>query len=321
MNQICKDIQSYGLVPVIKIEDVSKAVPLAKALCDGGLPVAEVTFRTKCAAEAISLMAKAYPDMLIGAGTVLTIEQAKAAVDAGAKFIVSPGFNPKVVGYCVENNIPIVPGTSRPSDVEAALEFGLDVVKFFPAEAAGGIPMLSSLSGPYGNLKFMPTGGIDDKNLLNYLNLKNVIACGGSFMVNNSYIADNRFDLVTADVRNAMSAMLGFKLAHIGVNCENEDEAKKAAALMQTMFGMTAKEGNSSVFAATDFEFMKTPYLGKNGHIAIATNFIDRAVAYFKRNGFKFNEESAKYNDKGGLVAIYFEDDFFGFAIHLVQKK
>ena len=118
-----------------------------------------------------------------------------------------------------------------------------------------------------------------------------------------------------------MSAMLGFKLAHIGVNCENEDAAKKAAALMQTMFGMTAKEGNSSVFAGTDFEFMKTPYLGKNGHIAIATNFIDRAVAYFKRNGFKFNEESAKYNEKGGLVAIYFEDDFFGFAIHLVQKK
>lgn len=321
MNQICKDIESYGLVPVIKIEDTSKAVPLAKALCDGGLPVAEITFRTKCAAEAIRLITNEYPDMLVGAGTVLTTEQAAAAVNAGAKFIVSPGFNPKVVGYCVENNIPIVPGTSRPSDVEAALEFGLDVVKFFPAEAAGGVPMLSSLAGPYGNLKFMPTGGIDDKNLLSYLSLKNVIACGGSFMVKNAYIAENRFDLITADVRNAMSAMLGFKLAHIGVNCEDSEAALKAAALMQTMFGMSVKEGNSSVFAGTDFEFMKSPYLGKNGHIAIQTNFIGRAVDYFKRNGFKFNEASAKYNDKGALAAIYFEDDFFGFAIHLVQKK
>ncbi len=321
MNQICKDIESYGLVPVIKIEDTSKAVPLAKALCDGGLPVAEITFRTKCAAEAISLITKEYPDMLVGAGTVLTTEQAAAAVNAGAKFIVSPGFNPKVVGYCVENNIPIVPGTSRPSDVEAALEFGLDVVKFFPAEAAGGVPMLSSLAGPYGNLKFMPTGGIDDKNLLNYLSLKNVIACGGSFMVKNAYIAEDRFDLITTDVRNVMSAMLGFKLAHIGVNCDDQQAALKAAALMQTMFGMSVKEGNSSVFAGTDFEFMKSPYLGKNGHIAIQTNFIGRAVDYFKRNGFKFNEASAKYNDKGALAAIYFEDDFFGFAIHLVQKK
>ncbi len=321
MNQICKEIASYGLVPVIKIEDASKAVPLAKALCDGGLPVAEVTFRTSCAAEAIAAMAKAYPDMLVGAGTVLTTEQVDAAVAAGSKFIVSPGFNPKIVKYCVDRNIPIVPGTSRPSDVEAAIELGLDVVKFFPAEAAGGIPMLSSLGGPYAGLKFMPTGGIDEKNLLDYLKLKNVLACGGSFMVKNKYIAENRFDLITEDVKNAMTAMLGFKLAHIGVNCENADEALASAKLLETMFGFKAKEGNSSVFSDTQFEFMKTPYLGKNGHIAISTNFIGRAVDYFKRNGIKFNEESAKYNDKGALAAIYFADDFFGFAIHLVQSK
>ena len=320
MNQICKDIQSYGLVPVIKIEDVSKAVPLAKALCDGGLPVAEVTFRTKCAAEAIALMAKAYPDMLIGAGTVLTIEQAKAAVDAGAKFIVSPGFNPKVVGYCVENNIPIVPGTSRPSDVEAALEFGLDVVKFFPAEAAGGIPMLSSLAGPYGNLKFMPTGGIDEKNLLNYLNLKNVIACGGSFMVKDSLISEGKFSEITALTRAAVNKMLGFELAHIGVNCADKDAAIKTATLISTLFGMDVKTGNSSTFVGKAFEMMHEPYLGANGHIAIATNFIERAVAYFKRMGIAFNEESRKTDAKGNLKAIYFADEFAGFAIHLVQK-
>ncbi len=321
MDQICKEIGSYGLVPVIKIEDASKAVPLAKALCDGGLPVAEVTFRTKCAAEAIRLMTNACPDMLIGAGTVLSVEQADQAVSAGAKFIVSPGFNPKVVKYCVDNKIPIVPGTSRPSEVEAAIELGLDVVKFFPAEAAGGIPMLSSMNGPYAGIKFMPTGGIDEKNLLNYLKLKNVLACGGSFMVKNQYISEDRFDLITADVKLAMTTMLDFRLAHIGVNCDNAEEAKKAAALMETMFGFAAKDGNSSVFADTALEFMKSPYLGSKGHIAISTNFIDRAVDFFRRKGIEFNDESAKYGDKGTLNAIYFKDEFFGFAIHLVQKK
>ncbi len=321
MDKICKKIASYGLVPVIKIEDVNKALPLAKALCDGGLPVAEITFRTDCAAEAIALITKEFPEMLVGAGTVLTTEQVDRAVAAGAKFIVSPGFNPKVVKYCVDKNIPMVPGTSRPSEVEAAMELGLDTIKFFPAEAAGGVSMLSSMAGPYANIKFMPTGGIDEKNLMNYLSLKNVIACGGSFMVKSKYINDSKFDLITEDVKNAMTTMLGFKLAHIGINCENADEAKKNAFLIEKMFGMTSKEGNSSIFTDGQFEFMKKKYLGKNGHIAISTNFIDRAVDYFKRQGFKFNEESASYNEKGGLKAIYFADDFFGFAIHLVQKS
>ncbi len=321
MNQICKEIGSYGLIPVIKIEDPEKAVPLAKALCDGGLPVAEITFRTKCAAEAIAKISKEFPDMLVGAGTVLTTQQVDEAVAAGAKFIVSPGFNAKVVKYCVDKNIPMVPGTSRPSDVEGAIELGLDTIKFFPAEAAGGVAMLKSLNGPYSDIMFMPTGGIDEKNLLDYLKLKNVLACGGSFMVKTQYIAENRFDLITADVKLAMTTMLGFKLVHIGINCENEDEAKKSALLIEKMFGMSVKEGNSSVFAGTEFEFMKAPYLGKYGHIAISTNFIDRAVAYFERNGFTFNKESAKYNEKGKLSAIYFEGEYFGFAIHLVQSK
>lgn len=317
MDPICKEIASYGLVPVIKIDDVSKAIPLAKALCDGGLPVAEITFRTACAAEAIELITKNFPDMLVGAGTVLTTEQVDRAVAAGSKFIVSPGFNPKIVKYCVDRNIPIVPGTSRPSDVEAAIELGLDTVKFFPAEAAGGIPMLSSMAGPYANIKFMPTGGIDDKNLLNYLNLKNVIACGGSFMVKNKYIDEGRFDLITEDVKTAMTAMLGFKLAHIGVNCDNAEDAKKYACLIEKMFGFTAKEGNGSIFTGGQFEFMKHKYYGEKGHIAISTNFVDRAVAYFERQGFKFIEESKGYDEKGKLNCAYFADDFFGFALHL----
>ncbi|MDD7300875.1 MAG: bifunctional 4-hydroxy-2-oxoglutarate aldolase/2-dehydro-3-deoxy-phosphogluconate aldolase, partial [Eubacteriales bacterium] len=182
MNEILKKIGLYGIVPVVKIDDVDKAVPLAKALCDGGLPVAEITFRTKCAAEAIKRITTEFPQMLVGAGTVLTTDQADEAVAAGAKFIVSPGLNPKVVAHCQKIGVPITPGCSNPSDIEAALELGLDVVKFFPAEAAGGLPMIKAMSAPYGNLKFMPTGGLNESNILDYLKFNKILACGGSYM-------------------------------------------------------------------------------------------------------------------------------------------
>ncbi|MDP4110138.1 MAG: bifunctional 4-hydroxy-2-oxoglutarate aldolase/2-dehydro-3-deoxy-phosphogluconate aldolase, partial [Bacillota bacterium] len=169
MNATLEKISGYGIVPVIKIDDVEKAVPLAKALCEGGLPVAEVTFRTAQAEEAIKRISAEVPEMLVGAGTVLTCEQADKAIAAGAKFIVSPGLNVKVVKHCIEKNIPITPGTSSPSDMEAALELGLEVVKFFPAEQSGGIGFLKAVSGPYTALKFMPTGGVNAANMNDYL--------------------------------------------------------------------------------------------------------------------------------------------------------
>ena len=180
MNKVLEEISKIGIVPVIALDRAEDAEPLAKALCDGGLPCAEVTFRTAAAEESIRIMSDRFPDMLVGAGTVLTTEQVDRAVNAGAKFIVSPGLNPKVVKYCVDKNIPITPGTSNPSDVEAAIELGLDVVKFFPAEAAGGLNMIKSMAAPYTNMKFMPTGGINAKNLTSYLDFNRIIACGGS---------------------------------------------------------------------------------------------------------------------------------------------
>ena len=192
MNEVLSKIQMMGIVPVIKLDDPKDAVPLAKALCDGGLPCAEVTFRTAAAEESIRLMREAFPQMLIGAGTVLTTDQVDKAVNAGASFIVSPGLNPKVVSYCVERNIPITPGCSTPSDVEAAIELGLEVVKFFPAEAAGGLAMIKAMAAPYVNMKFMPTGGINASNLISYLDFPKIIACGGSWMVKD--------DLVKAEI-------------------------------------------------------------------------------------------------------------------------
>lgn len=163
MNELIKKLQNYGIVPVIKIDNVETAVPLAEALISAGLPVAEVTFRTAQAEESIKRIVKSYPEMLVGAGTVLSIEQVDKAVNAGAKFIVSPGFNPKVVGYCISKDITILPGASTPSDMEAALEMGLEVVKFFPAEQSGGVDYLKAVGGPYTTLKFIPTGGINAK--------------------------------------------------------------------------------------------------------------------------------------------------------------
>lgn len=196
MSDMMKLIGKYKLVPVVVLEDAKDAVSLAKSLIEGGLPCAEVTFRTAAAEESIRKMTEAFPEMLVGAGTVLTTEQVDRAVAAGAKFIVSPGFNPRIVDYCLDKGIPMIPGCCTPSDIEQALERGLEVVKFFPAEAAGGVPMLKALAGPYRNVRFMPTGGIGPANLKNYLALPAVLACGGSWMVKESLVNAGEFDKI-----------------------------------------------------------------------------------------------------------------------------
>ena len=205
MNPVLEKIGRLRLLPVIKISDPEKAVPLAGALIRGGLPAAEITFRTSCAAEAIGLITKAFPEMLVGAGTVLSVQQAEKAVKAGAKFIVSPGLNPSVVGYCVENGIPVIPGVVTPGEIETALSFGLEVVKFFPAEAYGGLKTIKALSAPYGMVKFMPTGGVNEENLKSYLSCPAVFACGGSFMVKESLISEGNFEEITRMTEKAMS--------------------------------------------------------------------------------------------------------------------
>ncbi len=198
-------IAIHKLLPVIKIEEVEDALPLAEALIEGGLPVAEITFRTDCAAEAIAIIKKNHPDMLVGAGTVLTVEQVKLAVAAGAEFIVSPGANPVVIRYCTENNIPIVPGCVTPSEIEMAMQYGLNTVKFFPAETYGGIKAIKALSAPYRHLRFVPTGGINESNIANYLSCKSVVACGGSFMVSQDLINAGKFNEIRDMTARAVS--------------------------------------------------------------------------------------------------------------------
>ena len=319
MNPVLEKIGAIGIVPVIKIDDAKLAVPLARALVEGGLPVAEVTFRTDEAEEAIRLITKEVPEMLVGAGTVLTTAQVDRAVLAGAKFIVSPGLNPKVVQYCVDKGIPITPGTSNASDIEQALELGLEVVKFFPAGQLGGIATIKALAAPYTKVKFMPTGGVNAKNLNDYLAFPKVLACGGSWMVNSDLINAGEFDKIREMTAEAVRTMLGFELAHVGINAENEEEALATAKFFGDAFGFAPKNGNSSVFAGTAVEVMKAGGPGKLGHIGIKTNYIDRAVRYMESRGYEF--EPGKYDEKGNLTAIYFKQEIAGFAVHLVQKK
>jgi 2-dehydro-3-deoxyphosphogluconate aldolase/(4S)-4-hydroxy-2-oxoglutarate aldolase len=320
MNPILEEISLLGIVPVIALDNVEDALPLAKALYDGGLPCAEVTFRTAAAEESIRIMTEKYPDMLVGAGTVLTTEQADRAIKAGARFIVSPGLNPKVVSYCIEHNIPVTPGCSSPTDIEQALELGLEVVKFFPAEASGGLAKIKAMAAPYGNVKYMPTGGISPSNLNEYLGFNKIIACGGSWMVSKELLAAKDFDTIKKLTKQAISLMLGFELKHVGINAENESEALSIASTFEKLFNFSQNIGNSSIFAGTGFEVMKSPFLGKNGHIAIQTNSVKRAVYHLSKQGVAFDMDTARYDNSGTLKTIYLKDEVGGFALHLLQK-
>ena len=317
MTPVLEEISKIGIVPVIALDSAEDAAPLAKALCDGGLPCAEVTFRTAAAEESIRIMSEQFPDMLVGAGTVLTTEQVDRAVNAGAKFIISPGLNPKVVSYCVEKGIPVTPGCSNPSDIETAIELGLEVVKFFPAEAAGGLAMIKAMSAPYTNMKFMPTGGINAKNLNSYLSFSKIIACGGSWMVSKDLVAAKDWAGITALTREAVSTMLGFTLRHIGINCDCEDTASADAAKFAALLGQAVTGSSVSFFTGSSIELMKTPGRGTNGHIAIGTNSVSRAIYHLEKRGFAFDDTSFQYDEKGNIRFAYLKDEIAGFAVHL----
>jgi 2-dehydro-3-deoxyphosphogluconate aldolase/(4S)-4-hydroxy-2-oxoglutarate aldolase len=321
MHAIFEELGKIGIVPVIKLDDVEKAVPLARALVTGGIPCAELTFRTAQGEEAIRRISKEAPETLVGAGTVLTTEQVDRAINAGAKFIVSPGLNPKVVAYCIQKGIPVTPGCANPSDIEQAPEFGLEVVKFFPAEQAGGLDYIKAISAPYPNLKFMPTGGINAANIAKYIAFEKILACGGSWMAGADLVNAGDFDKITALSREAVFSMLGFSAAHIGINSGDEKAALKAANVFNGLFGFPLKDGNSSVFSGDGIEFVKTSAPGAHGHIAVKTNSLPRAAAFLERAGVAFDYANAKKDAKGNMIAVYLKEEILGFAIHLLQSK
>ncbi|MDR3285004.1 MAG: bifunctional 4-hydroxy-2-oxoglutarate aldolase/2-dehydro-3-deoxy-phosphogluconate aldolase [Treponema sp.] len=323
MNDLVTQMRDIGIIPVVKLDDPKHAVPLARALKDGGIPAAEITFRTSAAEESIKAVVKAEPDMLVGAGTVTSISQAKTAIAAGAKFIVCPGFNAELVDFCIEQKIPVFPGITGPSDIMAGISKGLKTLKFFPAEQSGGVAMLNAFAGPFPDISFIPTGGVNEANIGNYAKLKNVAACGGSWMLKADLIEKGGWAGITALCKTAVLALHGFTFAHVGINAADEGDARETAALLE-LFGFPAIPGNSSIFNGTAFEVMKKPGRGAKGHIGIKTWNVDRAIAYFARYGFKPVMETASYAGEPGkspLKVVYLDKEINGFAFHLIANK
>ncbi len=318
MEKIFERLGLCGIVPVLTIDDARDAEQLAKALVSGGLPCVEVTFRTEAAKDAMNRTAKSGLPILIGAGTVQSVDQVKGAVDCGAKFIVSPGLNRKVVEYCVEKNIAVIPGVVTPTEIEDAMSYGLEVLKFFPAESVGGVSYLQAIAAPYKKMRFIPTGGIDESNLLSYLKLPSVLACGGSWMVKKELIAAKKFEEISILSASAVKTMLGFRLQHIGIHGENPQNAQTAAALLADILRFESNDTPGSVFIGGQFEILKSKGLGEHGHIAIGTNSVDRAVDYFLRKGVKTKPET-RSEKNGKLATIYLDLDILGFAVHLIQ--
>ena len=319
MNELLQKIHDIGIVPVIAIDDASKAVPLAKALVEGGLPAAEVTFRTAAAEDAIRAIVKEVPEMIVGAGTVLTKEQADRAIDAGVSFIVSPGFNPETTKYVLSKGVCMLPGPATAGEMEQAMAMGLSAVKFFPAEQNGGVEKLKALAGPYKSLRWMPTGGVNTGNLANYLSFHQVLACGGTWMVKKDLIENEKWDEITSICKAAVKNMLGFELRHIGINTTSEEEAAKLAKTFCAMFDLEYKPGNSSIFAGREFECLKAKGKGSNGHICVVTNDVDRGIYHLGRKGITF-DEGTHTSDEKGTKNIYIDGEFGGFGIHIMRK-
>ncbi|HZK19310.1 MAG TPA: bifunctional 4-hydroxy-2-oxoglutarate aldolase/2-dehydro-3-deoxy-phosphogluconate aldolase [Treponemataceae bacterium] len=332
-----KKIEMLGLIPVIKIKNTEEAIQVANALLDGGIQVAEVCFRVdkdvidtqkslQNIADGITLIRKKFPDMLVGAGTVINADLAKKAIEAGAQFIVSPGFNPETVDFCIKKQIPIYPGVNCASQIEQAIAKNLSLVKFFPAEISGGITLIKAFLGPFPSMKFIPTGGVSIDTIGEYMQCENVAAVGGSWMVKSNLIKNKKWEEITQLSRKAVHAMHGFEFAHVGINFKNAQDCAKGADELEKL-GFYGTENNDSWFCGNNgfdaFELMKKKGRGKNGHIGVFVYSIERALAYLKQYGYTIVPETIKRcgNDENSpLVFTYLNKDINGFDIHLKRK-
>ena len=319
MNSILKQLNTLGIIPTAVIRNPDCAVPVAKALVDCGVPCIEVQFSNEGAGTVVANMKKTFPDLLVGAGGITTVEQVKEAIAAGAAYIAGCGVNAKVIEYCKQKKLLVIPGCSTASDVELAMEFELDTVKFFPAEAVGGIHTLAALQENYPNVHFIPAGGICGDNLNQYLSVSGVLSC-------NCKLPDDLLELesgrgVYAYVRALKASLLGFCVWHVGINSANAEEAKATVSLFAKLLDADLAENSASIFAGTGIEVMKTPFRGRYGHIAIRTNDIKRASAYVEANGFMIDWDNVKKDANGNFGAAYFKEEIGGFAVHLLQKK
>ena len=314
-------IKLIGLIPVVAFDNADQAVPAARAMLDAYLDIIEITMRTAAGIESIKRVKAEFPDMITGAGTVLTLDKAKESVGAGAQFIVMPGYQEDIVSWCAENGVPVLPGCVTPYEIQLALQKGLKVVKFFPADVYGGLKAMSALNGPFGpyGVSFVPTGGVDLKNLPEYVQAPFIAAVGGSFLCSSKQIKDGDYAGISASVAASIDILLGFELGHVGFNSDSAEKSGETAAALARAFHFPYLPGNSANFAGTAIEVVKGAGPGDKGHVAIKTNNIARAVYYLEKRGYAADMSTAKSKD-GKTTAVYLKDQINGFAFHLLQK-
>lgn len=314
-----KALEEQGIAPVISLKDADKAVPLARALQAGGITNIEITLRTAAGLDAIRRIKTEMPEMTVSAGTVLTTQNVDDAAAAGADYVVTPGYADEIEAYCAARGTAVVPGCVTASEVDRAIRAGLRYLKFFPAETLGGLKAVDLLCGPYRGIRFLPTGGMSFDNIGAYLASRNILACGGSYMAGSALIEREDWDAITANARRAMDLSLGFTLAHVGINNPDPAEAERVGRRMAAVFRLPYRPGNSSDFAGSAVECMKTVFLGKNGHIGFRTNSCERARAYFGSLGIGVREETCRRDEGGWIQSFYLDEEIGGFAVHVMK--
>ena len=321
-ENILKKIKQIGLIPVVVIEDAGKAIDVAEALLMGGLGIMEITMRTNKGLESIRRVKKAYPKMLVGAGTVLSIEKAEESVNAGAEFIVSPGFNDSLVEWCLKKKVAVTPGCVTPTEIGHALQYGLTVLKFFPANIYGGIHALKALWGPFNMVSFIPTGGINAANLADYADKPFVHAVGGGWLCEKEDINKNRYEKIIGNVQEAIGIMNGFELAHQGLSAENENEEESFNIVQQLekALGFEFRSGTSSNPAGNSVDVTKSSGTEKRSHITVRTNNIERACFYLENRGFKVDQETTSKDISGHSATVCLWDQTGSLGVHLFQK-
>lgn len=314
-NDIIKQLELAGITPLIKIDDPKDALPLVGALTAAGINTVEVTFRTSAAKDVLKLISGKCKTMLVGAGTIISVEQVNDAVRAGAKYIVTPSFNPKVVDRCIELGVPIFPGCSNPTDIEQAYERGLRVVKFFPAELLGGVNMLKALSAPYPFMRFIPTGGIREDNLNDYLGFNKVLCCGGTYVVDENLLKQKKFQEITRIARESVNKMLDIKLDHVAINTD----MKTGTELLKTFSKLSGEVYQPTEDKVCGIEVVRENHNGNIGHIAFSSSNLERCIYYLAQRGFTV-DMSTIVKENGKISKLHLAGDNAGFTIQLIKK-
>lgn len=317
---VLEALGKIGLIPLASVDRAEDAVGLVKALQAGGIDTVEIAFRTECAAEAIRQVKSQVPDFLVGAGTVVNVEEARQARLAGADYIVMPGFDEAVVDWCGENNLPVIPGCVTPTEIMKAVSRKLSVVKFFPAETFGGVKACAGLAAPFRSVRFFVTGGIGPGNLSDYAQSACICSIGGSWLCDKEAIRAKNWGKITATAKEAVARLLGYEVVHVGINTDGPEEAAAISKSLGDTFGFYSSVNPASTFVGTGFEINHSPGLGKNGHVAIDTNNVARAEYYLSKSGVSFNEASRIKNGEKTAV-VYLQQEFGDFAVHLRQRK